>query len=160
LISVRERQIQMRTSGGAGLKPPSERFLTVPRRTKRVHDLASNFAATCAQARPNGGQQIDRSGSERCLHRAHRRTGGALDSTSPAGMRRTDGPAMAIGQENRGAVGDAHANCACSIITDDRIGLGAVPRRGAPGSRDRDIGAMDLSNEQQLAGYNTDLAGY
>ncbi len=160
LIGVRERQVHMRTSGGAGLKPPGERFLPVSRGTKRVDDLASNFTATCAEAGPNGGDQIDRSGSERLLHRTHHRAGGALHSTSPAGMRGPDGPAMGVGQENRGAVGDAHANCTGCIITDDRIGFGTVPRRSAPGSRDRDIGAMYLSNEQQPAGDNADLAGH
>ena len=97
LIGVRQRQIQIRTSGGACLKPSSERFLSVPRRTKRVHDFPSDLAATCAQARPNGGQQIGRSGCERFLHRADRRRRNSLDRTSPSRMGGADGPAVGVG---------------------------------------------------------------
>lgn len=160
LIAVGEPEIHIRTSGASGVKPAGQRIVAVARSSKRVHDLRADFAATWTQARPDGGQQIGRSGSERVLHRTHGRPGGTLDSASPAGMHRTHNPETGIGQENRGAVGHSHTNCAGGIITDDGIGFGAVPLRRAHGSRDRHIGAMHLANQQQPAGDHTERAGY
>ena len=160
LLAVRERKIEIRTSGSAGLEPPRDCIVTVARESKRVHDLRSDFAATWPQTRSNGGYQICGSGSERFLHRTHRCRRGTLDSTAPAGMGGADGPAVAVSQENRGTVRYAHANCAGRVISDDHVGLGTMPLRGARSGRDRDTGAMHLPNEQELAGGNTELAGH
>ena len=99
------------------------------------------------EARTDGGHQIPRLRAELARHRLDSGRGRLLNRAAPARMHGADGAAPAIGEQDRRAVRDAHADRARRIVADDGVGFGPVPPAGASAPHDGDVRAVDLADQ-------------
>ena len=144
LVAIGQREIEIGTSGLAGLEPSAEGVFTMPVRAERVHHFQPHFSATTTQARTERGHQIGRRGPERVGHRADRNCRRTVHRASPPRVRGTDHTQPGVGKQDWSAVCYPHPDRTRPIVTDDHVSLGTLPLGRSRSSRNRNRGAVHL----------------
>ena len=137
----------MRPPARLARKPAFEAIVGVTGGTERFDDFLTHLPAACAQRWADCGNEIGRIAAELALERADRVTNDALQRAAPAGVHRGDGSVPTISDQNRRAIGDAHAKGQRWIVADDAVRFRRRPGYAAALSRNGDRVSVHLADQ-------------
>jgi len=148
LVHIRPPQVEMRPLSVLAREPARNRGLVVAGIPERLHHLLTHLSAARPEAWADRGDQVTRIRAQLPLHDRDRLDRDPLHGAAPASMHGRHRPGPSIGNQDRGAIGYAHAKRGRPIVADHPV---CLRRRPTPGGafpvRDDDRPPVDLVEE-------------
>ena len=159
LVHVRPPQVEMRPLSVVAREPARNRDLVVAGIPEGLHDLLTHFPTARPEAWADRGDQVTGIRAKFALHDRDRLGPDPLHGAAPARMHGRHRAGPPITNQDRCAIGNAHAERRRRIIADHPVCFRRRPIPGGPFVRDDDRPPVDLVEEAQLAARHAGEGG-